>query len=386
MARNVSLSVLPVIVLYVICGYSVSFDRKSKLQTLLNAYCCVVTILCSVLWTAEQFTKLYCFDYTVITFALVLLCVWSTLILTHYRIKFCLRQDLNSDIFDNLAQADRSFESLRVAVPHSRNTVQCALFMVAYILLTLLFNYENHYYASNSRETYGDFGSWYNPVSVVTHNVSIATLFAHYYVMTNIIRQRVRLARDVVEKFDRVSDRNVAWSKAVTVSVVAYPDSGNFLTDVRHNYEIFCNIYECVTEAFHTLRKLYANYLCFYTFAAICAYSVDLFYNIVETRRPDFILITVACITVDVMPVFMSESIDSELQTVFVLMNGLLYKQGLRNLRGDMKRWICKFGHRERKFDCGFFNVDTRLLFITYQIITLLVFNMLSRRDQNKTF
>lgn len=162
--------------LCVVCGYSIRFYRQSKLQTLLNIYSFVVTSLSVLLWTAMLFVKLLDSEYNFIDFVALIVYVSAAITSTYYRVKFHFCQQLICDIYGNLMRVDQSLETLRVKLPRTHNSIECSLFIIVYLFLTVLYNYEKFYYSYYESESYVDCRMMYNHLSTVTLSVSVMTL------------------------------------------------------------------------------------------------------------------------------------------------------------------------------------------------------------------
>lgn len=386
MENNILRSSVSLLVLCVVCGFSIYFSRHSKLQLLLNVFCCVVTVLCLVMWLTLLFMKLHLFNYSFIAVITLSLYILGTTNVTYYRIKFCLCQDLSSDIFGNIIRVDDLLKSLHISVPHTYNIIECVLFTIMCISLTALFNYQNFYYVYFSKTMLTDVNGVYHPISFLTAHLSIKTLTIFWYFIMRIIQQRVNLIYSAVEELERLSESNTAWCHhQLTVSFGQYRWHNDFIKEMHNNYATIHSIQQCIFEVFNTVRELYAEYFLTHTFGIIGIYSIHLFYNTTDKSESTFfILITVICFITDILPIFICESITSELQCLYLFINRLYYKRGLKNLQNDMKNWIHHFGYQEKKYDCGFFNIDISFLYILFNCITLLLLAMLDYSNKNQ--
>lgn len=87
-----------------------------------------------------------------------------------------------------------------------------------------------------------DIGKLYVWACLVIHKVALLSAYMNYLFVVNVIRQRVRLIRQAVEKFDKLSNRIVACSDRALVSVVACPEKDNYRysnsTEIHYQYNI----------------------------------------------------------------------------------------------------------------------------------------------------
>ena len=173
----------------------------------------------------------------------------------------------------------------------------------------------------------------------------------HCVWITRIIWQRLQLTRRAVERFDKLSNRNVAWSDRVTVAIVVQPRNENFLTEIHDNYKVIGSVY----ETFSTVTQLHAMYFCVYLLAEITIYSFQIFYTTTDANRRDGTLFAIITRFDDIMLLAMCECITREFQRLQSLIHGLYYKSGLRNVRDCTRRTVYRYGHVEKKFDSAFF-------------------------------
>ena len=194
--------------------------------------------------------------------------------------------------------------------------------------------------------------------------------------MMNIVRQRARLTRLAVERFDRLSDRNVAWSDQENVAIVFQPRNENFLVEVQDNYKVIGSVYRCLHEAFNALTRTYAIFFCVFVYSEVTVHSMQLFVNTSDVNRLSGIFVTAGNCVIDIMLLVICESITYEFQRLQCMINSFYYKEKLSTLRVATKRLLYQYAHRERKVDCGFFDLDIALLPVLYTFISLFVFAM----------
>lgn len=178
--------------------------------------------------------------------------------------------------------------------------------------------------------------------------------------------------RRAVDRFDKVSDRNVAWSSRVNVG--ADSASGSYLTDVRDNYNTMCAAYRCAYEAFYAMKRLFATFVCIYMCTVITWYSAQIIHISSYEHKAVYVSITLAFFVLDVIPLFVLQSITSDLQTIHRSINGFYFKNTLQNLQQKTRLLLFASGHCELNFNCYFFDAEIALLSFICELVALLVF------------
>lgn len=191
-------------------------------------------------------------------------------------------QDLTCNYVTNIGYVDKSLQSLHIKVPHTRNIVECILFIIISFSCFVSLVYEKFYYITVSCLML-DTTKLYKFVCALSIYTSSSVQCLHCVWITRIIWQRLQLTRRAVERFDKLSNRNVAWSDRVTVAIVVQPRNENFLTEVHDNYKVIGSVY----ETFSTVTQLHAMYFCVYLLAEITVYSFQIFCTTTDANRRD---------------------------------------------------------------------------------------------------
>ena len=166
-------------------------------------------------------------------------------------------------------------------------------------------------------------------------------------------------------------------SDRVTVAVVVQPRSENFLTEIHNNYKVIGSLYRCLYETFSTVSQFYVTFFCVYIHVQVVGYPVHLFYNASDKNRRNGIFVTVASFAYNIMMLVTCQSIDCDFQRLQCMINSFYHKKSLANLQAITKRLIYEYAHRDRKVDCGFFDLDLTLLPIAYDFMSLLFVTLL---------
>ena len=129
----------PVMHIIAFCGFSMPLFRKPKLQTSINVYCLVFTMLQFIVFIIFMCTQLHLTDYSITDgFKLCLLTLVS-LVLVYNKIKFLVCLETHRNIIGNITCVDQSLESLWISVPRAKNKTEISLpFVVLFSLIILL--------------------------------------------------------------------------------------------------------------------------------------------------------------------------------------------------------------------------------------------------------
>lgn len=382
MERSVFTSTLCLTVVGALCGFRLPISQHWKSQIIVNTYCLIVTIIYCAIFTTVTVVNICYITYSFINIMELCTNVLIALLVTYYRIKFYSKPNTICDIYNNIVYIDQGLQRLGVRVPHARNRTQCMSFMILYSSLIAFYIFSKILEVDPRRYLMDVPNILMNsPVNIV-----FTVLVMHTYFTLYIIGQRVQLICCAVDNFDKLTDRNVAWSERVTLSVVGHPRSANYLTEVHENYKTICTVYRCINDTFRNARQLYSVFFFLYAFELILWYSIEivdpytifpLYIPVLHVAKNNLLFIDGLFFVIDMIPMFICESICYKLKTLETTMNRLYYKRGLKNLRSSVENLSHQFLHRETKFNCRFFNVDFKLFLIYCDFISLLVFALL---------
>ena len=191
-----------------------------------------------------------------------------------YQVKFYRWQQLTSNIQEDLIYLDTSLESLGAKVPYARNKLEAILFAaVGCTLCTVyVYGYSNSFDYFTSKTN--DFIIHLFIVSRTVLTTATTTFFEVYFYFTlYLMQQRVRLIRNVVERFLEFSGRNFAWSSDVATASVEAAE--NVLMEVQAKYKAIRSICSCFFDTFQTVKRLYTLYFCCYLWSTAAWYSTE---------------------------------------------------------------------------------------------------------------
>lgn len=375
MERNTLASLTPVIALCTICGFSMPFLRKPKLQSCVIIYCLAVTVLHFTIMITALSIALYSSVNSVPNIFDSCLWIMSPLVLVYYETKFFMCLEKNRSLFGNIVYVDRSLESLHFSVPHTRNKIEFSLPLIVLLVLFILLFYEAYYVSFFSEEF--DFIMICMNTCAVHIDVCHIILSTLLYSITIILKQRLRHVRCAFEMFAARNKRNVAWSDCASVAVVGQPRDGNFLTEMRDTYRLIGSLYRITYETWVTVSQLYSVYFCYYILALIIWISLQIIFTTIDKSIEYFVFSVAMWIFIYVVILFIYESITSEFKILQDTLNDFYYKTSLNKMRNETLLLVYQSAHRENKFDCGFVKVEFAMFYIIIDFTSLIVFSVL---------
>ena len=117
----------------------------------------------------------------------------------------------NRKIFKNLIHVDLSLESLNVPVPHTRNNIECRLLITGQLILFFFIFFVTCVVNFSSRVLNSIYLSKLAYFSIV--NISYLVLFTYFYLIGNIVRERLRLTRCTFNRLAR--DNPVSYTHLI---------------------------------------------------------------------------------------------------------------------------------------------------------------------------
>ena len=209
MSTNTVAAIMPIAVFCTLCGFSMPFLRKPKLQTSLNVYCLVVAVLQFTVFILFICTVMHTLDYTVITVLGLCTLTLEAFILVYYQIKFVMCLKNNRDVIENIVYVDQSLERLHMSTPRTNNKTEFSLLFLNLILFMLFF-YKTYYVYFSSQVF--DYISFFRFIYIMKADFSHMILFTFCCSITNILKERLRLVRCALEKFAKRSKRTVSYT------------------------------------------------------------------------------------------------------------------------------------------------------------------------------
>ena len=141
--------------------------------------------------------------------------------------------------------------------------------------------------------------------------------------------------------------------------------------------EVTVVAFRCVHTAYTDLKTLYTYFLYvrFVTFAMIVTVSLYLWLVLNDVScYPWMLLVTVI---LKVISVFQCMYITSDFQAIEASINNIYWKEEIKvshPISGNVRKWFYKTNHRDVSFECGYFTVESALLWTLFDFCTLFIF------------
>lgn len=132
---------LPLSICCVVFGFCTSELKKTKLKIIVRAYCWLLTVICFASWAVFTVIKLTEMKYSFTSVTYLFLDTVRIIMLTYYRVKFLVRDDVISDVFKRIDYADKCLERIGIKVPHKRNQIECVAYSIVILLMSTIFLY-----------------------------------------------------------------------------------------------------------------------------------------------------------------------------------------------------------------------------------------------------
>ena len=113
-------SLTSMIISCLLCGFPMPVFRAAKLQTSINVYCLITTMLQCVILLILLFIRLYSMVYSMNEILFTTLGTMSSVVIIYYKIKFFLNLETSRNIVENITYIDKSIKSLYISFPHAR--------------------------------------------------------------------------------------------------------------------------------------------------------------------------------------------------------------------------------------------------------------------------
>lgn len=390
---NVYSSLAPLNVLCAVFGYSVCSFRLTEMKKVLHAYCWVSSILCFVLLLFYLSVKV-CFlqkKFTYLHAGDIVCMVMGLSVMSRYQFKFIACKNTNRNILDNINHFDRCLESIGIKVPHAGNLIICIMSITVIGCANMSFIFMDIFTVISG--TTLDSGSETVVISgldkqiegvcfiilIIFAGYGFPILYMNFYSVIFIIQQRVSLFRKALLKFDELSDRNVAWSDRVSISVVGGVERDNFLTETKYFYKQINTMHYCLFDAFKTAGDFYTTLIFMWACILILSYSEVFIADAIAKKYLPAVSFLLLIILHDISFICFCSRITSELRNINSTVIAFYYKTTLTNLRADIKNWIYRCGHEDKKLNCGYFDLDFSIISLLFNLIFLLVLTVLQK-------
>lgn len=136
-------------------------------------------------------------------------------------------------------------------------------------------------------------------------------------------------------------------------------------------------IYVSLCDAFCSTEQFYGNFLSFNMLLFVLITSAWVFFFPVSGFPVTCFSIYAAFnVMLDIVPMFVLESIKSNFQSIQTVINSFCPTKNLKVFElstGRLGKWFYQCCHTEHKIDCGYFETDLSLLFAVFNFVTLIL-------------
>lgn len=372
-------SMLPVSVCCTVFGFYTNHVRSERLQRTLVAYCWLLTVLFTTNSAAYTVSKLTTIQYNAVHVAYELLQIVHIVMLTFYRVKYCVHADTLSDVYKNIECADKSLERVGVRVSRKKERAECATFLVVVIAvvsirtLYAVSNGRSHHSYDSLRSVHSKWNFFVKYALTYSRNMILAQLILLLYT----VKKRLVFLGQAIKGGEKYFGIRIAWVGAVTVYTSIGRTPSN---DKNAYYQEIKRISTYINNAFCNIKKFYQQLFCFLVVLWILAVSVTLFYSLMERDVLYFLYFTAWNTLLNVLPVILCISIRREFVTVQNLLHQVYWSnntgRGNPNSR-NANRVLLRCANMDWTFDCRYFKADVRVLSVLFDFVALLVFAML---------
>lgn len=391
MAENFYTCILPLTVICFIYGFSITDVRHIRLNKIITCYCYNVTVILLLVPLASVVKRLSHITYDFSSALHLVMHIIRAILVAYYRIQFLTNQKVVNDVYSNISHADQLLEShVGVKVPHKWNRIVCALYTVSCAIMPLAALYFfikiNQYVSSIVSEI--------TIILITLENYfmlhSLVIVFMHFTFLLYLINQRLGLfAYAILKDTKRLDERKTAWeghivSVSVSVSVCGTLEMRDTsvakLQDYHKTLQI---IYSSIDGAFVSTRNFYSPFVCFSLIISAVLVSLGVFFLTV-TKNVTFLNLHILFILLlQVTPILLFVNIKSAFRNTEALIRSIYSSQILKssNIRiRNIDKFIRKCVYTQRVFDCGYFVVDSNILLLLFNFISLFIFSMLQEQ------
>lgn len=388
MERTVNTAMLPLSAACIIFGFFIIDIKRQTLRKSVIFYCYMITV---VLLLVPMYCIVRTLPLTKFNMSTVLYCVMHVVrvvSVTYYRIKCVTQQTAISDVLRNIDYADRLLErDAGVKVSHAKDQLLCTLYTVSASSMSvalLWYGFET----GEGQQIALVLGGMYTNFSALEKYLAFygAMLMSmHFTCLLYFINQRLCLLKDAIMKAVQHLDehRKIAWdSRVVCVSLSGTLETADAsVARLEADYETLKTVYGCIDAAYdgvqHTYREFAGSTL---AITAVLA-SINIVFLIATLVPSGFTTFVVVLILfLQVTPVVFCECINLAFRSTQTLLNQFCSNITLKLGNKNAKKYTAYKRNQKQQFtfDCGYFDLDSNLLLLLYNFISLFVFSMLS--------
>lgn len=366
----------------IISGFYTGGVKKTMFKPIAIAYCWLLTVLCLTNWIFYTITVLPKIQYDFINIMYTLLEIVRVIMITYYRVRYLTGGDLISDIIRNIDYADNCLEHMCADVFHRGDQMEC----VAYTGVTLFTFVTFAFFAFQQKSTHGDsempseFYSVHHKITDFAMIYSVFILSTQFTFLLHRVKKRMVRLRRAVEESEIRSGRRLAWTceKTAVIQITgienAVMERLNYLNKVKQ-------VDRCLYDAFCSIKIFYSNFFCLQVILFVLGCSIILSFCAFNKKFLYLVCILAWFTSVQNFSVALCMFIQSEFQTIQAVVNKeywTINEKYFAMILRNMSKWQLRCVCMDRRFDCGYFKINIKLLPLLLDFVSLFIFTIVS--------
>lgn len=358
--------------------FTVRFRQKIPNKTI-RAYCWTMNVFCFSIWCGSLLFKIIKakkFDFTVIIY--LIMDAVRTATVTYYKTKHLKHPNEFSDILENIRFVEEHLQNAGIKVQYTRNRIICTLYIVTLVLLHLAITYLITLDTANRLKTFNTVQEHFSLCNEVVKYVMFysGVLFVmHFVCIAYVIGDRMRLVRLAVEKCMETRLRKSTWGGGTDFFGVG----GIRRLIMRHdNYLKHINLLRnSMCDVFNTANDWYKHFFYSSLICSVIGSSILL----ILTTKINGVNLFVVCSNFaqfSIIPLCVSVFVGNQCQKLDSILYSFCHTNNCKALSRNVKAMYYSRIHADKIFDCGYFEVDWKLLSVVFNFVPLFVFADLS--------
>lgn len=302
--------------------------------------------------------------------------------LTYYRVRCMTSQQLLRNILNNINCADKFLARSGIKVPHWRNLMECTVFTMIVVVFYTVITYLLAMKANHSKiyKQLNELHSFANVAAKSASFYAVMMFLVHFTFVIHIIKQRLDLVRHAVLKIRPLRDRRQAWDSCVRLMTEGISTTRHPVSDTQTYTKNIQLVYGCIYEAFCDVKLFYGNFFILNLLVFVLWTSITLLFSVIGS---DFVYIMsyiLFTVLLEIVPVFICEYIETKFQYIQFLLTSYHCTTEMKCFDPEvksLKKWIYQCSHMDRKYECGYFEIDFNLVSLLINFVSLFIFSML---------
>lgn len=303
---------MPVSVLCTVFGFFTLDSGSKNIHKFQRIYCLIIVLLLFILDTTNFCLKLFYVRVKFVSFIILISDAVTSVILTYYRVKFILEENITNNILNSLDYVDKCLNSVGVKVsPMKDSTIY-----YAYITITL----SNAFYISYlfQRNVLSGNGEpqltnvYTNTFSFYAVAISGSSYLAsqlYLNVILYILHRKLMVFRYIIDDSNLL--KNAAWSACSNVAC-----RRRSITEQHQLFNTYFLTYTALTEAYYNIKKFYVNVFRLYLLILIFTTSIYLTYSTFQTNHIHLVFFIINMLGLQTIPLQLSVRITSEFHNI----------------------------------------------------------------------